>query len=293
MAKLYSQLALQMHQLYCLLPLIGTAAVVRWYAGSSQAKPSSTAALSGFRFILDLTVFFDHAGIHWINGAASFIVLSAAVLSLSRRGKEPGQLKKKFDSCHSVASFMVPRLCRILPGFWFRLVYQSVVGGTGKNVTGPIEFLRRLIPALFTTPAAQPTDFLTITYNHDIFWFVQVITILYMIFPLLELLIFGVGGCVSQRRLWNVLVICYLAKLLIIGLMAALVPLEWNSWYAIDTPWPKFLETVDGLNGSLSLFVFMPLRIPEFAIGMVIPHLVVFRTGEQESESSVLLSCNE
>ncbi|CAE8595816.1 unnamed protein product, partial [Polarella glacialis] len=77
--------------------------------GPATAKARTTDALSGLRFLLNFIVFSEHVGLspHTIGGS-TFLVLSACVISTSRRA-ENGRVKAPFNSMRAVGWFYVQR----------------------------------------------------------------------------------------------------------------------------------------------------------------------------------------
>ncbi|CAE8740255.1 unnamed protein product [Polarella glacialis] len=181
--------------------------------GRATAKARTTDALSGLRFLLNFIVFSEHVGLSPLTiGGSTFLVLSACVISTSRRA-ENGRVKAPFNSIRAVGWFYVQRATRILPLVWFyRFVDQQ-----GWIQGDPVQFILGVVEAAPQRLSARClTDFLFVSAHAEAshIWFVRCILALYVAYPAIELFIFRRDGvAVSRTWLFSLLGVCCLVKL--------------------------------------------------------------------------------
>jgi len=236
-----------------------------------QAEALRTEALTGFRCLMTLWVFLVHMCYLALEGSGSFIVLAGCVLSLSRPKDADGTKAQSRLEPRSFLSFVAARYLRIMPMFW---IASLSVKPWMQRRHEPDELPGGLL-GVFASCAHSFVTALTTDPGKVFFgmhpeaeeWFVRTIMVCYVFFPFLERLILGPPGSdpPSRGRLFGILGGAIATKIAIIAVvvsMRAHVGTRWNA-YLVELPW----------LGKTSLYQLPFLRVPDFAMGAVIPHL--------------------
>jgi len=196
-------------------------------------------------------------------------VLSGCVLSLSRRAS-PGQLKEEF-SLRGALKFTVNRVVRLMPLFWFALlVCDKDIHFDNFDVEvaseGPVGFFKGLIlkiPRTFQEDWKQILQIERVHLSH--FWFVRTISVLYLAYPLLELLIFGVRGIASNRWILTLACLCCVYRL------------GYQSFERITCG--EGCQNAIGFSTANHWQDSSPrYRVPDFLLGMLLPHIELKKT---------------
>jgi peptidoglycan/LPS O-acetylase OafA/YrhL len=261
--------------LYLLSPLFLAAAICAYRsAGASKSDQfGATAAMAGLRFWAALWIVAKHATLEkWQSGGFAvglFFIVSGASLSTSRR-KSPGVMTSEFDSVQSYLKFLFLRLSRILPVYWaimpFFIQTQFVQEKVADESVSLMSFWSQVVPVWIDTWKQHPEMFmLSWGWDQDggIAWFVKVITMLYVCYPMLERVALGpTSSQPASARIQNLFVGISVVKVVTVSCLAALAPQPFGY---INDAYP-FL-------GSWSLYAL--LRLPEFMLGILVPHLVI------------------
>eukprot|EP00747_Dinoflagellata_sp_TGD_P164327 gnl/TRDRNA2_/TRDRNA2_184123_c0_seq1.p1 gnl/TRDRNA2_/TRDRNA2_184123_c0~~gnl/TRDRNA2_/TRDRNA2_184123_c0_seq1.p1 ORF type:complete len:581 (+),score=40.05 gnl/TRDRNA2_/TRDRNA2_184123_c0_seq1:185-1744(+) len=259
------------HILMCYSLIIAGAAMYSWYAeqGSVKTQDLPTAALSGFRALLVLAVFMFHAGLQPIPAVGDFILLSGATLSTSRLAL-PGTAKAPVASMAGYIKFIFARFMRILPMYWlYRASERTHYSSLSDGPCVPALFAWDLVLNLITLPYRQPSTFFLVDgFRLDHLWFIKTIVLLYLVYPFLERIVLGPreSASATRQRLLCLGALCCLVKLATVVWMLHLLNRgdfdhnngQANAWY----PFWQF-----------SLYTCPVLRVPEFVLGMLLPHL--------------------
>lgn len=213
-----------------------------------------TSALTGFRSFISLFIFLEHAGLHSVSGAGAFFVLSGAVLSTSR-SPSLGLVRYPIESLSEYLEFQFMRLSRIFPAYWFHLFFvytnAQLFGnpyGAGWNFK---QILGQALPNGLDYPASN-------------YWFVLTVVQVYMFYPILERLILGPQMLrpASPKRFQCLFLVCCAIKLfqgyMMLKGKSKFAGGALRSWY---------------IYRGRSLYANPLLRLPEFVLGMLVPHL--------------------
>lgn len=253
-------------QRYLFFVLLLSLMMLRTWVWGAQAPGQGTAAarrqkedalgtscLTGFRAALLFWIFLEHSGIQPTNGGGAFLLLSGCVLSLSRRA-QPGSAKEPFQSLPEIIRFWILRYFRLLPSLWFAMA-STFANKMSSWTEDPVQWTAQTLTNLVEMPFKHPHTFF-FAQEHlplmDVPWFVTAILVLFLGYPLLEMLILGYG----KAPLWR------------LGAFAVLATAA------------KIAAGVHGMRMSEYDRSHYELyyerwwtRIPEFVIGMLIPHL--------------------
>jgi len=245
-------------------PLLVAAAVctyMRQRTPLDQAQQfGDTSALTGFRLFLGLWVLLEHAGFHSVAGSGAFVVLSGVVLSVSRR-VSPGVSSSPIDSLSSYFRFTFLRLARIIPLYWF---YQVALHTNSMSLDrGPADYFAHMPKACMHAWMDAPFKMMLIASvpNLGHAWFVQTVALVYLFYPILERVALGPPNMQPANvwRLYALFGVCCLAKLATgIVMVSYIGHLGYGTWYT----WKGW-----------SLYGNPILRLPEFLLGVLVPHL--------------------
>jgi len=227
--------------------------------------PEHMPALAGYRFALAFWIFAEHATLVALTVSGNFFVLSGACLSLSRKKYMPLNAPKCFmlQNPRSALSFIWRRLLRLYPVYWLFLAAEPLISRQWEppSLLQPVQLLWALATNLFHTARADPARTFLLQgipgRTHDMHWFLHVMVVLYVGYPLLELLVLGPAK--SQRTLLAIATLCFAFKLLTV---LAAVPDGSDLWH---------IQPVFGFK-DISWYSFAPFRLPDFALGMLIPY---------------------
>lgn len=236
--------------------------------GSKTAQLDAS-SLSGFRLVLAVWVFLEHAGVHKMNGGTSFIVLSSCVISQARR-KDFGVVNTSLLSIDALSKFYAWRFVRLLPLYYCYLAYIRACEHTASQ--GILVFTIQALREFMMLPVQQWKEMLLIRLPDDILyshlWLVQTMVVMYMLYPLLERLALGPATSQqpsSQRRVCFVIVACVALK---ISVCAWMLGILWSNGFSENSA----LSAWYTWRGT-SLFSMPLLRIPEFVLGIMIFHV--------------------
>mmetsp|Transcript_76582 Transcript_76582/g.144274 ORF Transcript_76582/g.144274 Transcript_76582/m.144274 type:complete len:573 (-) Transcript_76582:60-1778(-) len=262
------------------------AAVTFLRQSSKEANFGSTAALTGFRAGCAVWITLEHVGFWPVAGSGAFVILAGAALSTSRRAS-PGMVKTPLNTVSGCAKFLFLRASRILPLYWFyvgcveHLCFKSIDACTEEilrksvfsfDIVDPLHDPRRI--GIVDFFLEMPGNFISAWMNYPArmllmipaselnqLWFVQTVMLMYLFYPLLEYLAVGPKSeqPTSPSRLKLLLVICCAAKFLQgVFMLSVMNEFEGGSWYY----WKGY-----------SLYANPILRLPEFLMGIIVPHL--------------------
>eukprot|EP00927_Polykrikos_kofoidii_P038107 TRINITY_DN32386_c0_g1_i1.p1 TRINITY_DN32386_c0_g1~~TRINITY_DN32386_c0_g1_i1.p1 ORF type:complete len:499 (+),score=13.97 TRINITY_DN32386_c0_g1_i1:183-1499(+) len=264
--------------------------VVLYFGKGTTARQRSTDALTGFRMVNATAIVLEHLFKLKLplNGSGSFFVLSGCVLSMSRT-KQAGVLKQPFTSMRDVAKFWFLRLMRVLPLYWLGRAVLSTQCGRGHHAScTPLSFLLEVVANVLNMPFASPTEFFLL--DKQKWWFIPVIVQLYIMYPLLEFAVFGGDGVAPITRVTKAGAMAALAKYAVLGFMFFLLHsgrAEANHDFHIkaivgpclELPkgWERSLEPFParrpGGKCQLDFYFNVVPRVPDFVIGMLLPHI--------------------
>jgi len=242
-------------------------------------------SLSGFRFVIAIFIFAEHTSLQPLAGGGIFLVLSGCVLSLSRKA---ALLEARMDENSSsdfsgflmsskwkAIKFVVLRLARVLPLYWFAsglapifdVRDQDQIFPTYAWFGEPFVLLRTLVETLIHDALFHPSRFflLEIQGMTSTYWFVQVVCVLYILYPLLEVAV--LWKRTSQRSLVLTGLVCFSLKLVVASMILWLYKAG-----KITNP-EEFWYTQPIGTVTFAWYSFAPLRIPEFCLGMLLPHV--------------------
>jgi len=248
-------------------PLLIIAAVctcMRQQPATSQANQfGGTSALTGFRVFLALWIMLGHAGLHGVAGSGAFVILSGVVLSTSRRAS-PGVSSYPIDSFSSYFRFLFLRLARIIPLYWF--FWVALPKDDISLDMGPAEYFACMPRSLVNAWVGDPLKMMLFTSVPKLghCWFVQTVAVVYLFYPILERLALGPQS-LQPAPTWRISALfgmCCLAKLAT-GIVMVLHREQWGDeiWWYNWKGWSLYGNPI--------------LRLPEFMMGVLVPHLAV------------------
>jgi len=175
-------------------------------------------------------------------------------------------VKSPVSSPQKYFEFVWARLWRVLPLYWVFLSLQKAQtmsdNPVGVVISTAVNFMRlpfdRPLAAICWWPEMSKLGHL---------WFVGVIVFLYCVYPVLEFVVLGSTGTRKPSRAWLLAVfgICVLLKAAeILWVQSVIVGASGMGW----------MDYTMKSNG-LDLYSCPFLRIPEFMLGMIVPHLAV------------------
>jgi peptidoglycan/LPS O-acetylase OafA/YrhL len=231
-----------------------------------------TAALGGVRAILALWVTLEHSGLCNMAGAGSaFLVLSGCTVTASRMKDGLVKDKDRIITISDYLKFVFVRLTRILPLYWFAVATKSVLYDSSSN---PLGSCYQMVRNIFLLPVEHPKEMLLV--GPEVFWFVQVVTVMYLLMPLFERILLG-------PDLHQPAPTCRL--LAWAGIATAVKFVEYGLWVhkLVD---PESTAVGQWTVGGVDMKRNPIVRIPDFILGMLVPHLVWKRNGRKEETTN-------
>lgn len=234
-----------------------------WPDDAAQPRPSAaearslreealgTASLTGLRAGLSVWIFAERAGLQATPGGSwgAFLVLSGCVLSLSRMGEEPGVARAPFTA-GSALRFVFLRYKRIMPLMWFYQAAAPILFQDDWNL-GVLQEIQAVLANLFASLVSHPRSFLLAgslePADADHPWLPGVMVVLYALYPVLEMVMLGLSGKEgSQRRLLGLGLLAVAVKVATGFALQAQADIMFLNWWSM---------------------------LPEFVLGMLIPHM--------------------
>ncbi|CAE7456867.1 unnamed protein product [Symbiodinium sp. CCMP2592] len=271
------------------LPLLVGIIIFGWKASTSSSADSSgppkatrVPALAGLRFVTAICIFVEHATLEPITFVGTFLVLAGCTTSMSRaaRGTEATEAMENFLVFSPTAAFrfVFMRAARLYPLYFVVLSLADVWHETlPQPVTAvslllqPFQVVWRCINTFAALVAHDPREvFLLngIPGTVSTYWFMHAIIFISLLYPLLEYCL--LRPATSGMRLLLLGACCCLAKLLIVGSATCILAKGGfevgDFWYRHDLIF----------FGRVPWYSFAPFRIPDFALGMLVPHFAKY-----------------
>ncbi|CAE7194658.1 unnamed protein product [Symbiodinium sp. CCMP2592] len=227
---------------------------------TSSTGPSKTQvpALTGLRFVTAFWIFAEHSSMQPLTGGGTFLVLSGCILSMSRIRAGTDAIDFLVSSPRTAGRFLLMRAARIYPLYFVVLSLRDVWNAVPKPVTAyslllePLHVIRHCISTFASLAVESPRE----------------VMFLYVLYPLLEYCL--LRPAISGPRLLLVGAVCCLAKLLIVGWATCILAKGGfevgDFWYRHDLVF----------FGRVPWYSFAPFRVPDFALGMLVPHVAKY-----------------
>jgi peptidoglycan/LPS O-acetylase OafA/YrhL len=213
-------------------------------------------SLTGVRMLFCSSVILYHSGITTWTDVGAFFVLSGCGISLSRI-TEQGALRSHFTSPQDFVRFFWKRIMRIMPLYWFSLAASSATSQDISSFTWEVLSNFWMQPFVDTRKFFLQTDSFFNAQGLGYTWFLQTILYLYLMYPMVERLIFGTKKDRSPDWILKLVVACCLLKLLtVLWILQEQIP-PGDGWWTYH---------------GVTLYTLPFLRLPEFVLGALIPH---------------------
>ncbi|CAE7253068.1 unnamed protein product [Symbiodinium microadriaticum] len=268
------------------LPLALALVLCSLRGGVAQRCPR-TAALNGFSFLAVLGVFAQHVELQLLSWDGCLLVLCGCLLSLARRpptepGAQPlpnlceGGSKFLLYSPKAALQWMLLRVARVCPVYWLALSLEDVWDGqvAGADwILNPFHLISMCASTLVRIAVHEPRRLFLLLgvpgSTVPTFWVLHVVVVVYLFSPFLEFCL--LRPIWTQRGLLTMAGLCITAKMVVIAFAVVILNdggFEKDPWYrhaflGLEVPWYSF-----------ALF-----RLPEVALGMLIPYFAADAPG--------------
>ena len=260
--------------------------VLFFYQDPPNAGGSQIAAVNGLRFVAAVGIFAEHATLLPGTLVGVFLTLSGCLLSLSRVKALTGPEGISSDGDFLVFSpskavrFIVVRAARIYPLYFAVMSLKEVWKGELPEHIGlwslllqPFQLIFGCIKTFANMVAEDPREIFLlrgIPGTVNTYWFMHAVIFLYALYPFLEYCL--LRPATSVTRLLVVAGCCMLTKLLIV-LWATMVLS--NDGFEVGDYWYRH-DLGFFWAGKVPWYSFAPFRIPDFAMGMLVPHIATY-----------------
>ncbi|CAE7456885.1 unnamed protein product [Symbiodinium sp. CCMP2592] len=268
------------------LPLTLAFVLCCWRGGVALQCPR-TAALTGFSFLAVLGVFAQHVELQPLSWDGCLLVLCGCLLSLARHpptepGPQPlpnlrdGGSNFLLYSPKTALQWMLLRVARVYPVYWLVLSLEDVWDGqvAGADwILNPFHLISMCVSTFVRIAVHEPRRVFLLQGvpggTVPTFWVLHVVVIVYLLSPFLEFCLFR--PIWTQRGLLAMAGVCITSKMVVVAFAVVILNdggFEKDPWYrhsflGFEVPWYSF-----------ALF-----RLPEVALGMLIPYIAADAPG--------------